>query len=429
MVMDAARAFALVSVLFYAAFVAALFHLAAAAAGPTRPLVPLAAGLYAAFAPAFVTRYSLSNDGNYVEVLAFGTWALVVALRWAEEPDRRPRHAWTMGILLGLAFWAHILAVIPAAAIAALLALEAPRGALMAAPRIAVGFVLGDMPGLLWNAANGGDSFAYLRPGAVVSAEGTQDGVLHRAAALVTDHLMVLLGYDFGYPPSIDRALKVAAAVALAALVVGIARAVGRLRADTARPWRLLVLFTGVNLAVALLALPYIPGNPRYLLFLMAAVPVFLADALAGRRGRLLLAALIALGAIASLAQGTETILADRRWRELVKALEDDGVRWCYTDFYLATRINFLSEERVTCSAKLGPTTTEYFFRFRDAVESAPEAALVAVNTTAAEKLERRLDRLGVTYERRELMKPVLLRLSRKVDPEELFPDRPFPRR
>jgi hypothetical protein len=32
-----------------------------------------------------------------------------------------------------------------------------------------------------------------------------------------------------------------------------------------------------------------------------------------------------------------------------------------------------------------------------------------------------------VTYERRDLMKPVLFRLSRKVDPEELFPDRSFP--
>jgi hypothetical protein len=49
------------------------------------------------------------------------------------------------------------------------------------------------------------------------------------------------------------------------------------------------------------------------------------------------------------------------------------------------------------------------------------------VNATGAEKLERRLERLGVTYERRDLMKPVLLRLSRKVDPSELFPDREFP--
>ena len=41
-----------------------------------------------------------------------------------------------------------------------------------------------------------------------------------------------------------------------------------------------LLIFTAVNLAIAaLLALPYIPGNPRYLLFLMAALPVFLAEA------------------------------------------------------------------------------------------------------------------------------------------------------
>jgi hypothetical protein len=32
-----------------------------------------------------------------------------------------------------------------------------------------------------------------------------------------------------------------------------------------------------------------------------------------------------------------------------------------------------------------------------------------------------------VTFERRDLVKPVLFRLSRKVDPEELFPGRAFP--
>ena len=94
---DPARAFALVSVLFYAAFVAAVYRLAAATAARRGPgsARGLAAGLYAAFSPAFVTRYSLSNDGNYVEVLALGTWALVLALRWAEDAARRaPRARW-----------------------------------------------------------------------------------------------------------------------------------------------------------------------------------------------------------------------------------------------------------------------------------------------------------------------------------------------
>ena len=60
-------------------------------------------------------------------------------------------------------------------------------------------------------------------------------------------------------------------------------------------------------------------------------------------------------------------------------------------------------------------------------MEAAPEAALIAVNPTAAGKLERRLGRLGVTWERRDLMKPALLRLSRKVDPAELFAGRELP--
>ena len=98
-------------------------------------------------------------------------------------------------------------------------------------------------------------------------------------------------------------------------------------------------------------------------------------------------------------------------------------MRWCYTDFYLATKINFLSGERVVCSAKLGPTTTEYFFDYRERGGGrARRRPSIAVNATAAEKLERRLERLGVTYERRDLMKPVLLRLSRKVEPAGAVP-------
>jgi hypothetical protein len=417
---DPARAFALVSVLFYAAFVAGLYRLAAAAA----PGIAVAAGLYAAFSPAFVTRYSLSNDGNYVEVLALGTWALVLALRWAQDASRRPGPVLAMGVLIGLAFWCHILAVIPAAAVALFLLVESPRDALRAAPAAALGFVLGDLPGLLWNIGNGGESFAYLVPGAVAGGPAADTGLLAKAGRLLTDHLLVLAGYDFGYPWWADGVLRVVAILALMAAGAGLARA--KVRGPEGRPWRLILLFAGVNLALALLALPYIPGNPRYLLFLMAVIPILLAATLRSRAGQAVLAVIVATGALASLAQAVGATAADGQWRAFVRALEEEGVRSCYTDFHLATKINFLSGQAVICSAKLGPTTTEYFFRFREEVEQARDAAFIAVNGTAAEKLERRLDRLGVTYVRRDLMKPVLLRLSRKVDPEELFPDRSF---
>jgi hypothetical protein len=287
------------------------------------------------------------------------------------------------------------------------------------------GFALGDAPGLLWNAAHSWASFQYLLPG--VATHGVSSSPVGRVRGLLTDHLLVLLGYDVGYAVPVDVALLLLASVALGACVAGAGLLLKEGRgADPAA--RAVLAMAAVNLAVAGFALPYNAGNPRYLLPMAAPLAVFLGRALARGLSRVLLAVLVVAGAAASLAQVPGAFRKDREWREFVAALERDGVRWCHTDFFLATPINFLSEGRVACSAKLGPTTTEYFFRFRRQVEAAPAAALVAVNRTAAEKLERRLERLGVAYERRDLFKPVLLP-ARKVDPEELFPQRDFPLR
>jgi hypothetical protein len=424
---DPARAFALVSVFLYVVFVAAVYRLARLAA-PAGRWTALAAGLYLAFAPAFITRYSLSNDGNYVEVLALGTWALLLAARWLEsgEPPA-PASATVAGILVGLAFWSHILAAIHVAVVGLALLAAGRRRVLGPAGRFAGGLALGYLPGLLWNAGEGWASFRYIVGAESVGSLGEGPGVGGRALAVVSDQFPVLLGYDPGYPPSIDVLFRdvawTAVALAVLAVVLGAQAAVRERNATL----KLLLLLVVVNVAVAVTALPAIPGNPRYLLLSMAAIPVFLARALDERLRRLAMVALIAFGAIGSLAQAVPTVRSDVQWRRFVQDLQAEGVRWCFTDFYIATKINFLSEERVTCSSKLGPTITEYFFEYRQRVEAAPDAALVAVNATAAEKLERRLERLAVTYERRDLMKPVLLRLSRKVDPSELFPDREFP--
>jgi len=429
LLMDTARAFALASVLFYALFVAALFRLARSvreAPGPTA----LGAGLYAAFAPAFVSRYSLSNDGNYVEVLALGTLALVLAVRWAREPLHRGLLALALGLLLGVGFWCHILAVLYVAAVGLFLLLADARAAARSAPAAVLGFALGAAPSLLWNAANGWASFHYLLPGGTpVGEAGEGPGLAARALGILADQAPVLLGYDPGYPPAADVVMKVLALAAVALTLSGLVAAARAATRERCHVLRVLLVLAAVNVTVALWALPYIPGNPRYLLFLVAPIAVVLARLLRATAARPVFAILVAFGALGSLAQAPGALAADARWRGLVHDLEREGVRWCYTDFYIGTKVNFLSEERVVCSAKLGPTTTEYFFAYREQVERAPEAAFIAVNEDNADKLERRLAHLGVTGERRDLMKPVLLRLSRKVDPAELFPDREFPLR
>ena len=459
--MDPARAFALASVLFYLAYVAGLFRLALLVGGPRAALL---AGLYAAFSPPFLTRYSLSNDGNYVEVLALGTWALWLASRWTRESDSRGPLAFAAGLLLGLGFWCHILAVIHATALVALFVLmaviprrfgpDARRGTrdvdLLSAARsllaLGAGWAIGYVPGWLWNAANDWASFQYLLPGEPRPGEGADPGVavpglVEKARLMVTDHWPVLMGYDSGYGPAVNGLLLAVSWLGVAAALFAVGWTARRAWRERSWPLAALLLFAATNVAIALVALPHVPGNPRYLLFLMSVVPVFLADAFGGGplwrhsastgwwQRPLVLALLIATGAVASFAQVPPTIRQDGRWRQFVAEMEREGVRFCYTDFFLATRVNFLSRERIVCSAKLGPITTEYFFEYRERVEKAPEAAFIAVNRTSAGRLERRLRDLGVAYERKELMKPVLLRLSRKVDPEELFPGREFPMR
>jgi len=422
LLVDTPRAFALASVLFYALFVAAVHRLALRSGGPR---AAVASGLYAAFAPTFVTQYSLSNDGNYVELLALGTWALWLAARFADEPDRRPTLALAAGVLLGLAFWCHILAMIHIAAVGLALLAAAGLRALRSLPWLGLGLALGYAPGLVWNAANGWESLHYVLPGG--QRVGGSDGLTlgARAVRMVSDHWPVLMGYDPGYPTSLDRLVAGLALCGVAAAVFAFVKA----RGGPVSVRRTLLLFTAVNIAVALVALPHLDGNPRYLLFLAAPVSVFLGQALCRGAGRWALAALVAFGALGSLGQAASKIEEDGAWRAFVARLEDEGVRWCYSDFFVATRINFLSEERTICSAKLGPVMTEYFFDYRRRVEAAPEAALVAANHAYAAKLERRLEGLGVSYERLDLLKPVLLRVSRKVEPEELFPDRAFPYR
>jgi len=212
-------------------------------------------------------------------------------------------------------------------------------------------------------------------------------------------------------------------------VVIALARVAGPAWRERDAALVTLLAFATINLLVALLALPYLPGNARYVLFLTAPAAVVLARAFApSPAGRMALVLLVGGGALGSLAQLPGAERADERWRGFVSDLDAAQVRYCYTDFYLATKINFLSGEGIRCAAKLGPTTTEYFFDYRRSVEAAPEAALVAVNSTAARKLEARLSALGVPYRRLDAMKPVILP-ARKVDPEELFPGREFPLR
>jgi hypothetical protein len=423
--LDMPRAFALASILFYVAFAVGVTRLAQIASRRGWPA--LAAGLYVAFSPPFLTRYGLSNDGNYVEVLALGSWALVLACRLARsEHDARPRQAILAGLLLGLALWCHILTMIYIAALGVFILLAVPR-AVRVLPLFGAGLAIGYWPGWLWNQAHGWESFLYMLGRQSVGVAGFGLSAPERAVKLVTEHLPTLVGLGSQPAALADVAATASAALIILIIAWSLVRAIGNAREPEALVERLLLLFVVINVVVAVGFLPYVPEIPRYVLFLMTPFPVLLALALDGPRRRWLMAALIAFGATGSIVQAPDAWERDAQRRSLAARLEALNIAFCYTDFSLAPIINFVSEERVVCTAKLGPLTTEYFFEYRTRVEAAQAAAFVPINRAAADKLERRLRRLGVTSRRDDAAKPIVYALSRKVDPEELFPDRSFP--
>ena len=426
---DPSRAFVLASVLFYVAYVAGLFLLARLVGGRGAAIL---AGVYAAFAPAFVTRYSLSNDGNYVEVLALGTWALWLAALWAVE-DRGRRDARSAGPAFCSA-WPSGVTSWPSSTwrrSAPSSFLGRPR-AVRSLAWLGVGCALGIRAGLLWNARQRVGLVPVPDPGGGQRRRRWLGaGLAESVARMVTDHWPVLVGYDAGYGPPMDavhraRSLGRGDALRVGHRPSGGARGSARARGRCA----VLLIFTVVNLGVALRRLPLRGRQPA-----LPPVPDGPAPRLPGGRAP-------ASGRGAGWCSRGSWRWA--RWRSLGHrrrsapcrravaraswGLEREGVRFCYTDFHLATRINFISGRggHLLREAR-ARTTTEYFLRYPGAGgggaggrAASRSTRLPRTRSSAASK------RLGVTYERRDLMKPVLLRLSRKVDPEELFPGRSF---
>ena len=255
---------------------------------------------------------------------------------------------------------------------------------------LAFGWAIGYVPGWLWNLANDWESFHYLVPGAARTDEAGASGLAGAASGLgeklrlmVTDHWPVLMGYDTGYGPVVDGLLAALSWIGVAAALFATAWTARRAWRERSWPLASLLLFAATNLAVALVALPHVPGQPP-LHPLPHVGPAGLPRG-RPRRGRPVAAArLLPCSSRPARSRRSPRCRTpcgkDARWRQFVADLEREGVRFCYTDFFMATRLNFLSGERIVCSAKLGPNTTEYFFEYRERVEQAPEAAIVAVN-------------------------------------------------
>jgi len=420
----------LASVFLYLVFVAASMALARRIAGREAGVVT---GLYLALSPKFLTTFSLNSVGQYIDVLALGGCALLLVARVDASPgasaSRRDLYL-GIGLLLGAAFWQQPVALAYVAAAVVVLALRRAIWRDPAVLLLPVGLVVGALPVLIWNAENGwgtGDLLAR-DPWQLLSRVKILTPLVSETSSVA---FPILAGLSPGHPAASWPAARAFATlllplVALAYLVAQRAALVQGLRGRTAAPL-LPLLLAAANLALFFATTGGdVNRRPRYLLPFLAASAIMLGAAAAWAFARARLATLVAvLGILALNVSGTlprlrESAAIEEGWRQAVRSLEDKGIRTGYSDVTVAGAITMFTAERITLSARLGPTPAYNSDRQDERVAREGPDAYVLAPGDDTEAFRAALRRLGVTCSYDPQPYPTFWQCSRRVRLEEV---------
>jgi hypothetical protein len=326
-------------------------------------------GAYLALAPAMWTVWSTKARGGYAEVLFLGEALLLATLALAASPSRRLALLW--GVLAGLAFWTHLLAIVYIVPSVIYLLLASPRRrAPIALPVLAcVGALVGMLPLIIENLADG-----FLTLGALLQPPDLPVDIPAQVARFFRVGVPVLLGLgqpttsqtlfdlDWGTRPAAHWWLVGIVLLGLLALLVSYLPSVRSLvrcgARSAAEPALLLMLAVVIPPVVALTRFGFFVSEPRYALPLYSLVPL-LAGALLRIPGGMWPKVAIP---VAVLAFNAYSLLSTdvRLWRpeetpdstattraELVRFLVAQDRHQIYTDYWIGYPIMFESRETV----------------------------------------------------------------------------------
>lgn len=406
--------YVLASHLFYLLWVYGVMRLAREVGGVG---AALGAGLFMAVSPRFLTAFSLNNVGQYPEVNALGTMALVLLTPGAG--------LLLPGLVLGLALWQQLLALyfILAAVLAALVTPSLRRPWVLIDG--VIGFVAGVYPVLIWNAANAWATLEWVGKGGKHPAD-RLTGFPEQLGRTFSVSFPKLFGLtDVGMPNVVATIIG----LAMMGLVLGMAWSTRPVfREKRGRTSALLAVLSVIVVGTFALSKFSHRGaqRPRYLLPVYTSCAVALGWGIAalGRRSRPA-GALAALGMLTLNAVGLVPWLqarahAQERDRAFLDALAGLGVRTGYSGFWIGPKYSFLSEGRVILSGELGPDVSWVHQGQAAAVRRAGPDALV-VDADLAPALETRLAALGCRFERMDSIgQAVFHHLSRRVSLEDL---------
>jgi hypothetical protein len=435
LVSDPVASFALAAALVYGALAASVYGLSRTIGTRAESVV---AALYVVFAPGFLTAWGMGNEGSYPDVLVLGTLMLALGFRFLKEEVDGVKAAFWIGILGGFAFWIHILATYYLlASVGILLAHRFGRSAVARLSTFALGFAVGDFPGILWNLSHDFQSFRWWGVDAAPAEAAAASRVGRTLAQLLEvfrTSFAVLAGYwPKDDPPSPEAFFRVGL---LVLFPLSIAVFAYRYREKIRLLARARVTPEAAALGFAVLVVVvfaqssfgWMTEEPRYLLFLFSVLPLFVATALSSlfRLSRLVSCAAAAVLLFVSL-RGAALYFSSAREsdaanREFVAKLEELQIRHVHSDYHLSYKYVFLSGGRMVWTSALGPSQTEWYLPFRDEVNEASDVALVPRSFRFARRIEKRLEERGIRYRREDLLYPVLFDFSEKISLSWLVP-------
>jgi 4-amino-4-deoxy-L-arabinose transferase-like glycosyltransferase len=368
-------ALSLVPLIFSLALVPLLYALASSLGGRT---AGRAAALLAAFPPSALIIWSVKARGGFIEVLVLGALALLLTARWFSARAGSIRYPAAIGVVLGIGWWVNnqILYFILPIALGAMVLLvgqlvrrECSLTQLAFISFVGtVGFFSGSFPYWLYNIRNGFPSLGMFALADSADVSKQVDG-------LFSQGLPIILGAVRFWHSQESFPWAVFSLYAAYGIVVGVALLhSGRsildaclLRSPSSASVLGIVLLV-VPVACAVFAVStygWLFQAPRYLLpvyvslFTLAGVAVSVLQ----RRSTVIAAALLALllGAnVASAYVGGRAVAGEpivyggervaRDHSELIRALDELGITYIRTNYWIGYRLAFETSERITFS-------------------------------------------------------------------------------
>lgn len=415
--------------LFGLGFVAVTVALARRIYGPQVGWITLA--LLAVPVPYLAMCGAMIAPDNYLALTVLGSLALLIVHNLVTDESGRHRYLQFafLGFLLGYTFWLHIL-VFSYIGVAALFLFLHDKKILFRGEAwcAAAAFVIGALPLLLYNLANGWGTFGDV--GQTLPFRQRIGNV--EKLFIITLHFLtgmkVMFTGDKQYHVNLPQILSVAVGVitlgAVGTVIVTRFKSFLRLVRLSVRPWDgtvMLVAMAGAAMFVCVSSRRYGWHDVRYVMPIISVLPILVAAGLGWvfQRSRILFG--ILLGTLL-VVQVWGNVLLMRGWREphviaealklpdtgrVVARLDELGIRHAYAHFWLSYRMTYQTRERIIVSE---PYNERFPFRYNqvqylDAVRAAPKVAHIWHPTMAFCRgtFDESLRKAGISFRREEI--------------------------